>query len=410
MQAGKFNVLIDAFWGSSGKGKVSAWLADAFGVKNVSSSNFPNAGHTFQMGDYKFVAKAIPTALALRRAKGMKMAGWLSPGSGLTVSDKMRWKRLVIEWLQTGKPDMILHDRASIVTPKHAEEERSGSGSTKHIASTMQGCSAALVEKILRKNECLLVGSKTVQEWTPEPSDFDGEIVFEGETVSESDIEEFVSRVRVLDGMHFRSSVQSLIKSGNMWLHEGSQGYALSIDHGSSYPHCTSRNCTVQKAMDDMAVPASMVGDVYLNLRTFGIRVGNVEEDGVQLGYSGDFYPDCRELDWKQVAQDSGMPSDEAKALVERERTTVTKRIRRVCTFSWMGLEDAVAANGATKLILNFVQYLDWKDHGLRGGRKAFNQLSDKTRAMIDKIEATANVPVVLIGTGADHDDMINLL
>ena len=104
------------------------------------------------------------------------------------------------------------------------------------------------------------------------------------------------------------------------------------------------------------------------------------------------------------------MPPNEATALIERERTTVTKRIRRVCTFSWTGLEDAVATNGATKLVLNFVQYLDWRDHGLRGGREAFNRLSAKTRAMIDKIEATTSLPVVLIGTGADHADMISLL
>jgi adenylosuccinate synthase len=405
MKQGKFNVIIDAFWGSSGKGKVSAWLVDYFGVKNISSSNFPNAGHTFQFGEYKFVAKAIPTALALKHAKGMGVKGWLSPASGLSVSDQMKWDRLIVEWAQSGKPDLIIHNRASIVTPEHAQAERDGTGSTKHIASTMQGCSAAMIDKILRKNECLLAGSKSVGEWTP-----NSVILPNGLSLSESDIEEFVTRTMMLDSMHFRISVQSLIKGGNMWLHEGSQGYALSIDHGSSYPHCTSRNCTLQKAMDDMAVPPDMVGDVYLNLRTHPIRVGNVIEDGVQHGYSGDFYPDCKELTWEQIAEESGMPDDEAKALTERERTTVTKRVRRVCSFSFVGLEDAVVTNGATKLILNFVQYLDWNDYGLRGDKKAFNKLSKKTRSMIDKIEQVANVPVVLIGTGADHEDMITLM
>jgi adenylosuccinate synthase len=104
------------------------------------------------------------------------------------------------------------------------------------------------------------------------------------------------------------------------------------------------------------------------------------------------------------------MPEYEAKKLVERKLTTVTKRLRRVSTFSWIGLEDAVATNGATKLSLNFVQYLDWKDNGLRGGREAFRMLSKKTRAFIDRIESIVNVPVVLIGTGADHEDIISLL
>jgi adenylosuccinate synthase len=394
VQTGKFNILLDGFWGSSGKGKASAWLADKFCVNNISSSNFPNAGHTFRKGDYKFVAKVLPTALALKKANALNVMGWLSPASGITVNEAGHWARLVAEWIETGKPDVAIHSRASIVTPDHAEMEKHGPGSTKHIASTMQGCSAAMVEKILRKDSTLLAGSRSVEEWTG----------------TEVDLEEFASHVHILDGAHFRNSVQQFILRGATWLHEGSQGYALSIDHGSSFPTCTSRNCTTQKAMDDMAIPPNMVGDVYLNLRTHPIRVGNVVEDGVQLGYSGDFYSDCEETSWERVAQEAEMPALEAKALMECELTTVTKRLRRVCSFSWIGLEDAVVSNGATKLILNFVQYLDWKDNGLRGEREAYRKLSSKTRAFIDKIEDTVNVPVVLIGTGADHEDMISLL
>lgn len=396
MKSGKFNILLDSFWGSSGKGKMSAWLADKFCVTNISSSNFPNAGHTFQHGDFKFVAKAIPTALALKHSKGINMTGWISPASGITVSETMKWDRLFTEWRESGKPELFIHSRASIVTPEHARQENEGKGSTKHIASTMQGCSAAMIEKILRKQETLLVRSRTVQEWTG--------------SEDPEELEEFLSKVHVLSSMHFRTSVQQFIQRGNTWLHEGSQGYSLSIDHGSSFPFCTSRNCTAQKAMDDMAIPPQMVGDIYLNLRTHPIRVGNVIENGFQLGYSGDFYPDCKETTWEKISEEAGMPSEEKEKLTEREKTTVTKRVRRVCSFSWSGLEDAVASNGATKLALNFVQYLDWKDHRLRGGREAFNKLSTKTRTMIDKIESTTNIPVVLIGTGADHDDMISLL
>jgi adenylosuccinate synthase len=159
--------------------------------------------------------------------------------------------------------------------------------------------------------------------------------------------------------------------------------------------------------MDQMAVPPADVGDVYLNLRTFPIRVGNVVEDGKRMGYSGDFYPDCKELSWEQIAAEAGMPTAEATSLTERERTTVTKRIRRVCNFSFHGLKDAVRVNGATKLILNFVQYLDWKDAGLKGGPEVFTELSSKTRALIDRIEDVTGLPVVLIGTGPLNDEVI---
>lgn len=192
---------------------------------------------------------------------------------------------------------------------------------------------------------------------------------------------------------------------------EDTHNFFVKNDKGAfNVENCTSRNCTLQAAMDHMAVPPALVGDVYLNLRTYPIRVGNVVEDGKQVGFSGDFYPDCEELTWEQVAERSGMPPDEALKLAERERTTVTKRIRRVCTFTFDGLEQAVKTNGATKLCLNFVQYLDWNDRGLRGGPEAFRKLSRATRTLIDQIEEESGVKVALIGTGADHEDMISLL
>jgi adenylosuccinate synthase len=397
MQEGKFNVIIDAFWGSSGKGKTSTWLADKFSVTRVSSSNFPNAGHTALFEDgTKFVAKAIPTAAILKKTRGIGIECFISPGSGFA------WPQLAKEWKEAGKPIIRIHERASIVTEDHAKREREGSESTVHIASTMQGSAAAMVDKVLRKADCKLAWN-TNEDMLREL----GNTMSSGVAVS-GGFDEAVSIVRA-DA--FRAMSQgAVLDEGHTWLHEGSQGFALSIDHGSHYPHCTSRNCTVQAALDHMAMPPQVLGDVYLNLRTFPIRVGNVVDAGVQRGYSGDFYPDCKEMTWEQVAAESGMPEDEARALAERERTTVTKRIRRVCNFTFFGLSDAVRTNGATKLCLNFMQYVNWEDRGLKGGKEAFQKLSKKSREFIAKVEEVAQVPVVLVGTGAVHDEMISLL
>ncbi len=390
MIEGKFNVILDQAWGSSGKGKTSAWLADRFSVTAVSSSNFPNAGHTARFADgTKFVAKAIPTAAVLKKVKGLGIDCFVSPGSGFDPV------QLIKEWEECGYPKLHIHSRASIVTAEHKSREASGEDSTKHVASTMQGSAAAMVDKVLRKPNVALAESM----WGPAYGlDVDG---------LEGRLKELVDNVRVHDALEFRTMTRNMIQAGQTWLHEGSQGYALSIDHGSHYPHCTSRNCTLQQAMDHMAIPPALVGDVYLNLRSRPIRVGNVVEDGRQVGYSGDFYPDCQEMTWTEVAEKAGMPPEEAASLAERERTTVTKRIRRVATFSFDGLRDAVAVNGATKLVMNFIQYIDWKDAGLKGGRSAFERLSSKSRAFIDQVEDAANVPVVLVGTGADHEEMI---
>lgn len=392
MQTGKFNVVIDGLWGSSGKGKLSTWLADRFSTTRVSSSNFPNAGHTAAFSDgTKFIAKAIPTCAILKKTHGLGMECYLSPGSGYS------WTQLVKEWKESGKPAIRIHERASIVTDDHAKREREGADSTVHIASTMQGSAAAIVDKVLRRPDCKLAGN-TIADIS---KNLDGDL-----------LNEFVDSVVSVRGDEFRSLVQhAVLDQGHTWMHEGSQGFSLSIDHGSHYPYCTSRNCTVQQALDHMAMPPQSLGDVYVNLRTYPIRVGNVvDEDGKQRGYSGDFYPDCKEMTWEQVAAESGMPPEEARKLAERERTTVTKRIRRVCNFSFIGLKDACRTNGATKLCVNFIQYVDWQDAGKKGGREAFESLSKKSREFIARVEEAANVPVVLIGTGAMHDEMISLL
>jgi adenylosuccinate synthase len=389
MQTGKFNILLDCFWGSSGKGKTSAWLADKFNVEHISSSNYPNAGHTAAFSDgTKFIAKAIPTAAILKKVNGSGTKCYISPGSGFT------WGQLLKEWLECGKPEVFIHGRASIVTEEQKRRESEGQDSTKHIGSTMQGSGTAIADKIMRRPDVLLAGNTTLVPFAPGSPEND----------------EFYEKVRILDAQEFRNLTHSVIRNGATWLHEGSQGYALSIDHGSHYPFCTSRNCSVQAAMDHMAVPPSMVGDVYLNLRSFPIRVGHVVENGIQVGNSGGFYSDCKEMTWEEVARHSGMPPEEAVKLAERERTTVTKRIRRVTNFSFEGLRDAVTVNGATKLVLNFVQYLDWNDNGLKGGKEAFGKLSTKSRDLITQIEDVAQVPVVLVGTGALHDEMITLL
>ena len=404
MQEGKFNTIIDCFWGSSGKGKTSAWLADHFGVTNVSSSNFPNAGHTAAFEDgTKFIAKAIPTAAILKKVKGIGMQCWLSPGSGFA------WDQLVKEWVISGKPHLNIHSRASVVTAGHKQREMDGAESTKHIASTMQGSAAAIVDKVMRKADCALANtvelSKVLEDLLTTSAPV-RDMFSNGEVINQELVAEFLEKVNIVDAWDFRAITHRALNNGHTWLHEGSQGYALSIDHGSHYPYCTSRNCSIQAAMDHMAIPPKMMGDVYLNLRSFPIRVGNVVENGVQKGYSGDFYPDCKELTWEQVAKESGMPESEATVLAERERTTVTKRIRRVSTFSYEGLKDAVQTNGATKLVMNFIQYIDWNDYMLRD----INKLSKKSREFIAKVEEAAGIPVVLIGTGALHEDMINLL
>lgn len=132
--------------------------------------------------------------------------------------------------------------------------------------------------------------------------------------------------------------LRSRLFIGDRALMEVPQGFSLGINE-RFYPYCTSRQCTVQQALSDAQVPVSQLGAVIMALRTFPIRVGSPLG-----GYSGDFYPDQNEMTW-----------DDLK--VDPEITTVTKRIRRVFTFSMQQFADAYHQNEPNVIFMSHMDY-----------------------------------------------------
>ncbi|MGK4001124.1 adenylosuccinate synthetase [Sorangium sp. So ce1036] len=365
MIGGKVNVLLDAQWGSSGKGKFSPWLAERYGVTFASSSNGPNAGHCVERDGVRRVLKCLPAACVVPSVKTVLL-------TGASVFDIRQFKAEAC-WTNAG---IVVHERAVVLQERHREQERASAGLTV-IASTQQGSAAAAVEKLMRNPEVVAAAHRDA--FWPD---------------------------RVASSFECRDILLDRLETGEATLHEVSQGYALSIDHGSHFPQCTSRNCTTARALDDLGISPRLLGDVYLNVRPYPIRVGHIVRDGHVLGHSGGFYPDCEETDWETVGRLAGMPDEEIRKLYQAELTTVTRRLRRVCTFSCMGFVDAVRANGATKIILNFAQYLDWSVSGARG-EVPVDDLPARVRDFVRLLEFLSGCPVVAIGTGADHNDVL---
>ena len=372
-ETGKFITVVDGGHGSSGKGAVSTRLIDILGARNASAQNFDNAGHTAIVDGVKFVAHALPTSAILKKVRNYPLKLWIGPNSGLVLS------RLKAEMEETGYKDdgmdLLIHARAGLTEQRHVDMERPGGAwSTEWLSSTMSGSGATYADKAMRSREF-----KSAQD------------IFEN----------------AIDPMDFVTLVRVNLDSGQDFVHEVSQGFALSLDYGTTWKQSTFRNCTPQQAYADMGITKEYIGDVYLNLRSFPIRVGSNFRDGEQTGYAGDFMPDQQELTWEQVAEQAEMPEGEAEKLRAREFTTCTKKLRRVATFSDQLLEDAAYFTGATKLVLNFPQYIHWSAYKVRGGHTAFNTLHPKVRAFADHLEDVAGLPLVMVCTGPDHDDFI---
>lgn len=345
MIPGRFNILMDLQFGSCGKGKFAAWLARMHQVKHLSCSNRPNAGHTVVIGKQKQVFKVFPSACMLERPVPV----WLSAGSAFRL-EQYEAER---PWV---KGEVHIHPQAEIVRRNDELVE------VDVMTSTKQGSLGSLMRKLQRnpdnRHMCVYVDS------------------------------------------NFSDNVHAALERQEMWLHESSQGWGLSLDHGI-YPFVTVRNCGTAAALDQMGVSPRLLGDVYGIFRPYPIRIANDRGRSSGPGWVEDQTPESArqdtEISWAEVERRSGCSGLEAQ-----EFTTVTKRLRRVFEFSMAQIQHAVRCNGVNKLILNFAQYLCHTD----AGKRFPDSLSKETRKFMTKVEDACNVPIVLVGTGPDIDDV----
>lgn len=228
-----------------------------------------------------------------------------------------------------------IHPCAAMIEAWHLEQEQ-GNGSSR-VAGTAKGVGAALADKVNREGNL----------WGRQ------------------------------DCWFGYSGVMDL--SNRCVLHESAQGFSLGVNEARFAPHTTSRECTVQQAMSDARIPRSRVNKVAMSVRTFPIRVGSTA-----AGYSGDYYPDQSETNWQELG-------------VEAELTTVTKRVRRVFTWSWDQFHDALLVNEPDVINVNFLDYLGEKE------RSVFVQ---RLIGYYMGILPHKGKPLVLCGFGPTTDDM----
>lgn len=377
MRAGKFNIVTDGQWGSCGKGAVTTALAASYRPDFLTTTNMANAGHTaVYYDDSKFVAKALPSATALNKWTSLDDHNY-KPTIVVGATAAFDAEQLLHEarFCELSEGQLKIHPRAGVITSNHKTAECSAETGTKHIASTMQGCGAFLADKIMRKADLKL--ARDYEALSPY-------VIKETVEDQESCLPLWLSREMI---------------NGATILHEGSQGFSLDINHGSHYPFCTSRSTTAIQNAADMGMNHFQIGDIYLVIRPYPIRVGNVVENGVTVGESGGCYKDHEEMTWAQVAEAAGAPAE----VMAGELTTVTKRLRRVFSFSKQQLKEASAVNGATKIALNFANYIDWKVFGVR----ELDQLTHKVTDFMHMVEDVAQIPVTFIGTGPRIDHCI---
>lgn len=121
-------------------------------------------------------------------------------------------------------------------------------------------------------------------------------------------------------------------------------------------------------------------------IRPTPIRVGNPDDSSNTSG------PIKHETDFKTVAEAAGLDPNE---VTDNEKTSTTRRARRVGWFDWQQFRSACALNAPTDIALTFTDYIAEKNSRAR----RFEQLSSDTIKFIEEIERVAHAPVSLINT-----------
>lgn len=314
----KATIVVDAQFGSTGKGLIAGYLAERDRPDVVMTAWSANAGHTYINAEgRKFVHCMLANGIVSPYLRYVL----IGPGSQMNV-ELLRDEILSCADILKGKT-ILLHRNAALILQKHVEEE---AGPMTKIGSTKKGCGAAMIAKIRRNpddNNTVGGNAEYMEEHIYAP------VREAGVNIRTATDEEYMNVVYDAERIQV----------------EGAQGFSLGINNGF-YPYVTSRECTPAQVAVDVNLPLDFIGDVVACMRTLPIRVANRYNDkGEQIGWSGPCYPDQHELDWEK---DLGM---------EAELTTVTKLPRRIFSFSYEQTFAALRVIRPTSIFLNFCNY-----------------------------------------------------
>ena len=246
-EPGKLTILLDGGAGSSGKGKLGAFVTEHANNWQFCCNGFsPQAGHWVKDDDGKEYFYQTLNSCAYQPYYE-KM--YLGPGAIIELPALFREiEENGIEAHRLGISPVcaILQDQDAAFERGEVDLDGNklptiGEGTMKH-GSTCHGVGAALARRRLRRPDAKLA----------------------------RDIPELAQYM-----CDVPSEIMNRLDAGQAGFLEIAQGFQLSYLIPEMYPYCTSRNCTVAAGLDDMMLPPSYAGNVLINYRTFPNMISN---------------------------------------------------------------------------------------------------------------------------------------
>jgi len=413
-------VIVGAQWGDEGKGKIVDLLAQNSDVV-CRYQGGPNAGHTIVVGDDTYKIRLLPSGVV----RGIPVV----IGNGCVVDLEV----LISELDAFPDAEVYLSGNAHLIMPWHvsidqASERRLGKlaiGTTKRGVGPCYADKAMrlgirvqdiLDPKILRQKIEVALAEKNL--WLTRVYE---SAPFDLETVA-AQYEGYAQRLRpyVADTSLY---VENALRDGKNVLFEGAQATLLDLDHGT-YPFVTSSNPVAAQACIGLGIGPKRIDRVLGVSKAYVTRVG---EGPFPSEIAGDNQVRMRELGG--------------------EYGTVTGRERRCGWLDLVALRYAVRVNGIDELALTKLDVLshfaelpvcvryrmrdgsetrDFPAHQsdfhaaepvydvLPGWSEPLDNcasvadLPEAARAYVEFVERELEVPVSLVGTGAERASVLS--
>ncbi len=413
-------VIVGAQWGDEGKGKIVDLLAQECDLV-CRYQGGPNAGHTVIVGEETYKIRQIPSGVLSGKASVIGAGCVVDPAVLIAELDELEARGLAVD-------DVFVSGNAHLIMPWHvaidqASERRLGK---LQIGTTRRGIGPAYADKalrigirvqdlldpkILRQKIEVALAEKNV--WLQR--------VYESEPFELDDVAEryegFAQRLRphVADTSLL---VDRALRAGKAVLFEGAQGTLLDLDHGT-YPFVTSSNPVASGAATGIGIGPNRLDRILGVAKAYVTRVGE-----------GPFPSEIAGPDQVRVRE------------LGNEFGTVTGRERRCGWLDLVALRYAVRLNGITSLALTKLDVLspfaeipvcvryrlpdgletpDFPAHqsDFHGCRPVFetqagwqepldgDELPEAAQRYVEFVERELEVPVELIGTGAERGSVV---
>ena len=418
-------VVIGAQWGDEGKGKIIDILTEnADAVVRFQGGH--NAGHTLVIDGDKTVLHLIPSGI-FNDAKCII-------GNGVVLHLPTLIKE--IEYLESKGIDihskLMISSQCPLILPSHIliDEARERSLGKKSIGTTGRGIGPVYEDKVARRvvHVMDLFDEDLFRSKLSSLIDYHNFMLKELFGAGGVDVEEILK-----DWMDLFDKIRNLVVDSSKTLNEfqasntnilfeGAQGSMLDIDQGT-YPFVTSSSTLSGASTLGSGIGPLDIDGVLGITKAYATRVGSgpfpteIDDDygkhmakiGVEFGATTGRPRRCGWLDLVALRKAVNINSISHLCITKIDVLDGLDKILVAEEYEIEGKKydtlPAMSQNQYEKIVPIYKEYSGWA--GKTSGLKSYDQLPTEAQTLIKGIEISVGVPISLISTGPDRNDMI---